>query len=72
MDQQDQRVFTPGPMITFRTARTLSSYLVRVKLYPLERTLGSCKCSGKRCEVCGNFTETLTFSSTATQNKSSI
>ena len=67
-DQEAQRVFTPGPMITFRSAWKLSSYLVRDKLYPLERTVGSCKCYGKRCEVCENFTETSTFTSTATQN----
>ena len=46
-DQEAQRVFTPGPMITFRSARKLSSYLVRAKLYPLERTVDSCKCYGK-------------------------
>ena len=67
-DQEAQRVFTPVPMITFCSARKLSSYLVRAKLYPLERTAGSCKCYGKRCEVCENVTETLTFTSTATQN----
>ena len=67
-DQEAQRVFTPGPMITFHSARKLSSYLVRAKLYPLERTAGSCKCYGKRCEVCENVTETSTFTSTATQN----
>ena len=47
-DQEAQRVFTPGPMITFCSARKLSSYLVRAKLYPLEKTPGSCKCYGKR------------------------
>ena len=55
-------------MITFRSARKLISYLVRAKLYPLERTVGSCKCYGKRCEICDNVTETSTFTSTATQN----
>ena len=68
MDQEAQRVFTPGPMITFCSARKLNSYLVRAKLYPLERTVGSCKCYGKLCEVCDNVTETSTFTSTATQN----
>ena len=67
-DQEAQRVFTPGPIITFRSTRKLSSYLVRAKLYPLERTAGSCKCYGKRCEVCENVTETWTFTSTGTQN----
>ena len=55
-------------MITFRSSRKLSSYLIRAKFYPLERFVGSCKCYGKRCEVCANVTETSTFTSTATQN----
>ena len=41
MDQEVQRVFTPEPMITSRSARKLTSYLLRTKLYPLERTVGS-------------------------------
>ena len=67
-DQEAQRVFTHGLLITFRSARKLTSYLVRTKLYSLERTVGSCKCYGKRGEVCDNVTETSTFSSTVTQN----
>ena len=67
-DQEAQRVFTPGPMITFRSARKLSNYLVRGNLYPLERSVGSCKCYGKRCEVCENVTETSIFTSPATQS----
>ena len=55
-------------MITFCSARKLSCYLVRTKLYPLERTVGSCKCYGNRFEVCDNVTETSTFTSTITQN----
>ena len=42
--------------------------MVRAKLYPLERTVGSCKCYDKQCEVCDNVTETSTFTSTVTQN----
>ena len=42
MDQESPRVLTPGPMITFRDARKLSSFLVRAKIYPLQRTVGSC------------------------------
>ena len=66
--QQAQRVFTPEPMITFRGSRKLISSLVRAKLYLLERTVSSCKCYGKRCEICENFTEVLTFTFTFTQN----
>ena len=56
----------PGPMVTFRSSRKLSSYLVRAKLYPLERVTGSCKCHGKRCAVCLNVNETSTFTSSVT------
>ena len=55
-------------MITFCSARKLSIDLVRAKSYPLKRTVGSCKCYGKQCEVCDNVTETSTFTGTVTQN----
>ena len=54
MDQEVKRIFTPQPMVSYWNARKLSSYLVRAKLYPMERKVGSCKCNGKRCEVCKN------------------
>ena len=38
-------VFTPRPMVSFRSARRLNSYLVRAKLCPLERMVGSYKCN---------------------------
>ena len=66
MDDEVKRVFTPGPMISFRSSRKLSSYLVRAKLYPTERVVRSFKCSKPRCLVCVNVTETNTFSSTVT------
>ena len=66
MGNEVKRVFTPKPMITFRSARKLSSYLVRAKLYPTERTVGSHKCGGKRCEVSLNINEASTFTSTVT------
>ena len=49
MNEDVKNVFTPPPMISFRSARKLSSYLVRAKLYSLERTIGSVQCKGKRC-----------------------
>ena len=60
------RVFTPGPMISFGSARKLSSYLVRAKLYPLERTFVSVQCKGKWCQTCHNVKGTETFTSTTT------
>ena len=56
MDEEVKRVFTPGPMISFRSSRKLSSYLVRAKLYPTERVVGSFKCIQPRCLVCVNVT----------------
>ena len=47
MNEDVKSVFTPAPMISFRSARKLSSYLVRAKLYPLERTVSSVQCKGK-------------------------
>ena len=66
MDNEVKRMFTPKPMISFRSARKLSSYLVRAKLYPTERIVGSYKCGGKLCEVCINVNETSIFTSTVT------
>ena len=65
-DQELERVFTPGPMASFCSARKISSCLVRAKLYPLERRVASFKCGGRRCQVCLNVTETATFTSTST------
>ena len=66
MDQETKNVFTPGPMATFCSARKLSSYLVRAKLYPIEQIFGSYKFKGKRCKVCLNVQETSCFSSSVT------
>ena len=61
MEQKVKRTFTTQTMVSYRSARKLSSYLVRAKLYPIERKAGSCKCNSKRCEVCKNVLETDTF-----------
>ena len=53
-------------MITFRSSRKLSSYLVRTKLYPLERVNSSCICHGKRCAVCLNVNKKSAFTRSVT------
>ena len=53
-------------MVSFRGSRKISSYLIRVKLYPIERTVGSFRCGREGCEVCKYITETNTFSSSIT------
>ena len=44
MSKEVRKIFSPGPMVSFRSERKLSSYLVRAKLYPLQRKVGSSKC----------------------------
>ena len=66
LDENAEEVPVPGPMVIFRSSRKLSSYLVRAKLYPLERVTGSCKCHGKHCEVCLNVNQTSSFTSSVT------
>ena len=68
MNEEDRRIFSIEPMVSFRSARKLSRYLVRAKLYPLQRKVGSSKCDKRRCEVCNNVTDTPIFSSTVTGN----
>ena len=64
MNEEVKNVFQLGPVVSFRSPRNSSSYLVRAKLYSLERKIGSCKCKGNRCQVCLNVSETETFTST--------
>ena len=66
MNQGLKNVFTPGPIVSYRIARKISSYLVKAKLYPLERKFGSEKCGKSWCEVCLNIQQTDLFTITAT------
>ena len=61
MNEDVKNLFIPGPMISFRSARKLSSYLVRVKLYPLHRKVGPRKCAKSLCDY---VSDTDTFTST--------
>ena len=61
MNDEVKKAFSLRAMVSFRSARKLSSYLVQAKLYPAERKIGSCKCNGNRCEVCQSISEIDTF-----------
>ena len=67
MDQEVKRTFTPQPMVSYRSAHKLSSYVVRSKLYPIERQVGLSKHNRKRCESCTNVLETDTFTNSNDQ-----
>ena len=60
MNEEVKNLFLPGPMLSFRGARKLSSYLVIAKLHLLHRKVGSKKCAKNRCEVCDYVTNTFT------------
>ena len=46
-DEQVKKVFSLAPFVFFRSTRNLKSYLVKSKIYPLERKVGSEKCNSK-------------------------
>ena len=66
MSREAKAVFSPKPVVSFRSARRISSYSARAKLYPLERFAGSRQCKKRKCKVCTNVTEADTFSSIVT------
>ena len=66
MNAEVKQTFTLVPMVSYRSSSKLISYLVRAKLYPIDRIVGSKGCGKKRCEVCVNVCETDTFTSTVT------
>ena len=55
VNDEVKKTFTPSLMISFLSSCKISSYVVRAKLYQLERTVGSYKCDKKLCEVCDVF-----------------
>ena len=65
-NQEVKNVVSPGPIVSFRSARKMSNYVIWAKHYPLERTVYSEKCGFSRCEVCLNIEETDTFTGTTT------
>ena len=66
MNEAPKHLFTPGPMVSFRSSRKISSYLVRAKLYPGERSVGSFNCKRPLCHICTYINETGSFTSTVT------
>ena len=71
-DEDVKKVFSPAPFVSFRSTKNLKSYLVRSKIYPLERKVGSEKCKSKRCLVCLNVSETDVFQSFQTKEQYKI
>ena len=66
-DPEVSSVFTPPPFVSFRSVRNIRIHLVRSKLYPQERTIGSPKFNSPRCLTCNNIKECYTFTSHVTK-----
>ena len=63
-DEEVKCVFTPAPFVSFRTATTLRTRLMRAKVYPAEeRFVGSRKYLRNHCQVCKNVIERENFQS---------
>ena len=43
MDEKVKKMFCPRHLVSFRSARKVSSYFFRAKLYPLQKTVDSIK-----------------------------
>ena len=69
MDQEVKKVFPPKPMVSFRSAKKMSSYLLRTKLHTLERKVSSFKCEGKRYQTCLNVNESGCYASSVTKEE---
>ena len=65
-------LFTPSPLVAYRSARILKSFFMRSKVYPLEGTMALLKPGSKRCQVCLNVSETDTFESFQTKRQYGI
>ena len=64
MSWEVKTVFSSGLIVSFRSARRISSYLLWTKLYSLGITVGSGQWGKCRCKVCTNVTVTEAFSNT--------
>ena len=68
-DEEVKKLFSPTPFVSFRSTRNVKSYLVRSKIYPLEKEVCSEKCESKRCLVCLNVSEVDVFQSFQTKEQ---
>ena len=66
-DEEVQKVFLSPAVVLYRNARKTKDYIVRSKLYLLERNIGCGGCGNGRCQVCKNVTVTDTFDSFTTK-----
>ena len=66
-DYEVQRIFSPPPIVSYRSTRKLKDYIVRYKLYPVERKVGCRGCGRFRCLVFKSISITEEFTSFTTK-----
>ena len=55
------------PIVSYRSAKKIKDYIVRSKLYPVERKVGYQGCGSSRCQVCKGISITEEFTSFTTK-----
>ena len=71
-DSEVRRVFSPSSLVSYRSARKVKDYIVRSKLYAIEREVGSYRYGNSGCQVCTSVQVTDTFSSFVTKSSYKI
>ena len=71
-DEEVQKVLSPPPTVSYRSARKIKDYVAKSKLYPLERKVGCGGCGNSRCQVCKNIKVIDTFDSFTTKKSYKI
>ena len=66
-DGEVQKVFSPPPIVSYRSARKIKDCIVRSKLYLVERKVGCRRCGNSRCEVCKSINIIDKFTSFTTK-----
>ena len=60
-DGEVRKIFSPPPIVSYRSVVKIKDYMVRSKLYPVERKVGSQECGSSRCQVCKSINITDEF-----------
>ena len=71
-DSEVERVFSPAHIVFYRSASKIKDYIVRSKLYPIERKGENYRYDNSRCQVCTSIQVTDTFSSFVTKSANKI
>ena len=66
MNEESKHFFTRGPVASLKSSGKISSYLVRAKLYPVQRSVGPFDYRKPCCHICIYVNQTDSFTSAVT------